>query len=122
MEEVRVMRLINFSLTCSYQDLIEDEQRYYIVMEFIPGIQLFTYIRKSVFLKENEILFSSSLIILMLEFLHSRKIVYRDLKPENLMIDRNGYLKLIDFGFSIISDKRCSTLCGTPEYMAPEIV
>ena len=57
----------------------------------------------------------------MLEYLHSKNIIYRDLRPENLLFDYKGYLKLIDFGFAKICEEKTYTLCGTPEYMAPEI-
>lgn len=58
----------------------------------------------------------------MFEYLHSRNVVYRDLKPENLLIDPEGYLKLTDFGFAKNIEGRTYTLCGTPEYLAPEIL
>lgn len=58
----------------------------------------------------------------MFEYLHSKNVIYRDLKPENLLIDRIGYLKLTDFGFAKIIEGRTYTLCGTPEYLAPEIL
>jgi serine/threonine protein kinase len=54
--------------------------------------------------------------------LHGKNIVYRDLKPENVLINTNGYLKLTDFGFAKIIDGKTYTLCGTPEYLAPEII
>jgi protein kinase A len=58
----------------------------------------------------------------MFEYLHSKNIIYRDLKPENILIDKTGYLKLTDFGFAKICEGRTYTLCGTPEYLAPEIL
>ena len=58
----------------------------------------------------------------MFEYLHSKNIIYRDLKPENILIDHTGFLKLTDFGFAKIVDSRTYTLCGTPEYLAPEML
>ena len=61
-------------------------------------------------------------IVSIFEYLHSKNIVYRDLKPENILIDKSGYLKLTDFGFAKTIEGRTYTLCGTPEYLAPEII
>ena len=54
--------------------------------------------------------------------LQSKDIIYRDLKPENILIDKDGYLKLTDFGFAKYCTSRTFTLCGTPEYLAPEVL
>ena len=63
-------------------------------------------------------------MVLIFQYMHSKNIIYRDLKPENLLIDKSGYLKLCDFGFAKYCDtgSRTYTLCGTPEYLAPEIL
>jgi len=58
----------------------------------------------------------------MLDYMHGLDVIYRDLKPENLLVNTDGYLKLTDFGFSKVVKTSTYTLCGTPEYMAPEIL
>ena len=66
--------------------------------------------------------FYGAQIASVFEYLHARETVYRDLKPENIMIGNDGYLKLIDYGFAKVVKKRTYTICGTPEYIAPEIL
>lgn len=66
--------------------------------------------------------FYAAQVALALEYLHHCNLIYRDLKPENILIDANGYLKITDFGFCKMIDGRTWTLCGTPEYLAPEII
>ena len=58
----------------------------------------------------------------MFEYLHSKNIIYRDLKPENILIDKSGYLKMTDFLFAKVCEGRTFTQCGTPEYLAPEVL
>lgn len=57
-----------------------------------------------------------------IEYIHNMSLIYRDLKPENIMIDYKGFIKITDFGFCKLIKDRTYTLCGTPEYIAPEIV
>ena len=67
-------------------------------------------------------MFYGAQVVSIFEYLQSKEIVYRDLKPENIMIGSDGYLKMIDFGFAKVVKKRTYTICGTPEYIAPEIL
>jgi protein kinase A len=77
---------------------------------------------KSIAQSDFVIRFYSAQVALMFEYLHSKHIIYRDLKPENILIDQEGYLKLTDFGFAKFCETRTYTLCGTPEYLAPEVL
>ncbi len=74
------------------------------------------------YLPEEQARFYASHVLLALEYLHDRNILYRDLKPENLLIDTEGYIKVVDFGFAKVVKNKTFTLCGTPEYLAPELV
>jgi serine/threonine protein kinase len=91
-------------------------------MEFVAGGELFTYLRTINNLSSDNARYYASQVTLMFEYLHKLNIIYRDLKPENLLIDENGNLKLTDFGFAKITENRTYTICGTPEYLAPEIL
>lgn len=66
--------------------------------------------------------FYAAEVVLAIEYLHQKEIIYRDLKPENLLLDRHGHLKITDFGFSKKVPDITWTLCGTPDYLAPEVV
>ncbi len=95
-----------------------------MLFEFVSGGEIFSHLRKEGRFSEDVTLFYASEILLALKHLHMNNIVYRDLKPENVLINYNGHIKLADFGFAkILGDcGRTYTLCGTPEYLAPEII
>lgn len=104
--------------------MFQDDANLYFIYEFVQGGELFTRIRECHSFPNDVALFYTSEILLAIQFLHSKSVIYRDLKPENILIDENGHIKLIDFGFAKRQkpEERSYTLCGTPEYMAPEIL
>ncbi|KAI9248393.1 kinase-like domain-containing protein [Sporodiniella umbellata] len=93
-----------------------------LAMEYVPGGELFKHIHKNKKLSEKEARFFAAEIVLAIEYLHEKNIVYRDLKPENVMLDAEGHVKLIDFGFAKVLNEKTYTLCGTPDYLAPEVI
>jgi cGMP-dependent protein kinase 1 len=100
----------------------KDTKRIYFLTEFVRGSDLFDVLRELSIVSERDAKFYVGCLILILEYVHERDIVYRDLKPENVMIDEEGYPKLIDFGISKILNGRTYTIVGTPHYMAPEVI
>ncbi|GAX72756.1 hypothetical protein CEUSTIGMA_g212.t1 [Chlamydomonas eustigma] len=107
------------------QGTAQDDQYLYMMMEAVMGGELFSYLQtRASPLDEAHARFYAASVILGLDYLHQHGSVYRDLKPENLLIDLKGYVKVTDFGFVKQLDKggKTYTLCGTPEYLAPEII
>ncbi|KAH9556241.1 hypothetical protein CY35_07G016400 [Sphagnum magellanicum] len=101
----------------------KDARNVYLLVELTTGGELFLFMEKMGRLQEWEAAFYAGSVLLALEYMHSKGIVYRDLKPENTMISESGYPKLIDMGFAKrIHNRRTFSMCGTPDYMAPEII
>jgi len=100
----------------------QDESRLFLLLEFINGGELFSHLRNEGRLPDADAKFYAGEIVLAFAYLHSKNIIYRDLKPENLLIDSEGHIKITDFGFAKVVEDRTWTLCGTPEYLAPEII
>lgn len=105
---------------------LETPTHVYLLTEHIPGGELHAAIRSiSTVLSRWQAMFYTGSMLLMLETLNNSNIVYRDLKPENVMLDEHGYLKLIDFGSAKRLEPCCPrtfTMVGTPHYMAPEVM
>lgn len=104
----------------------ETKAAIYILTELITGGELHAAMRQlQTVMSRAQARFYIASLVLVLESLHDRNIVYRDLKPENVMLDANGYLRVIDFGISKRLDEdngRTFTMIGTPHYMAPEVM
>lgn len=120
--EYSILKQISHPFIVNLKGFSQNSAYLFFALEFVPGGDLFTYLRTITSLTMSHSIIYASQIVLMFEYLHSLNIIYRDLKPENLLIASDGYLKLTDFGFAKVVDDRTYTLCGTPEYLAPEIL
>ena len=109
---------------------MQDDEHLYMILEYLPGGELIKLLRResptAPCIAEPETKFYLAEILLGLETLHDKNIIYRDLKPQNILIDSNGHAKLIDFGFSKrlknAKSGKTYTNCGTPGYLAPEVM
>jgi len=126
-QEKAVLQLVNFPLIIKMYRTFQDNDFVYFLLSFVKGMELFDVIRQMDLLDNEQSCYYIGSMILAIEYLHSHKIVYRDIKPENIMINELGQLKLIDMGTAkILQTKkgicRTFTILGTPHYMAPEIL
>jgi len=99
-----------------------DSRYLYLLLEYVVGGEFFTHLRKAGRFDNDTSRFYAAQISSIFEYCHSKNIIYRDLKPENILLNIDGYLKLTDFGFAKVIEYRTYTLCGTPEYIAPEVL
>ncbi|XP_037393875.1 rho-associated protein kinase 2b isoform X2 [Pygocentrus nattereri] len=108
-------------LCCAFQD----ERHLYLVMEFMPGGDVVT-LTMNYDMPEKWARFYTAEMVLALDAIHSLGFIHRDIKPDNMLLDRNGHLKLADFGTCMKMDKsgmvRCDTAVGTPDYISPEVL
>jgi len=100
----------------------KDAESVYFLLEPVLGGELFALLRDRSAFDEQTSAFYAACVVEAFGHMHSKHIIYRDLKPENLLLSSNGYLKITDFGFAKFVTDRTWTLCGTPDYLAPEVV
>lgn len=120
--EKRVMMMMNSRFLVNLRRTYKDPWRVYFLVDVCLGGELFTILRKKRSFNEDFTRFYAGCVVEAFSYMHGMDIVYRDLKPENLVMDNSGYIKVTDFGFAKVVPKKTYTLCGTPDYLAPEIV
>lgn len=120
--ERKVLMQLDHMMILKLIKTFKDEKRLYFLLEYVRGQDLFDVIRELGLVSNSDSQFYAACLIIIFEHLHERDIVYRDLKPENVMVDEEGYPKLIDFGTAKIVHGRTYTMIGTPHYMAPEVI
>lgn len=124
--ERRVMAQLRHPYIVELHYAFQTRKRLYLVLEFVQGGELFYHLGKQKSFPESWARLWTAEIVLALQYLHERNIMFRDLKPENVLFDHEGHIKLIDFGLCKegITDGAtgATSFCGTPEYLAPEIL
>jgi len=120
--ERNILARISYPFIVDLYATFQDHLNVYMLLSYVPGGELFSHLRRAGRFTPDVTRFYLGCIVLALRYLHKYNIIYRDLKPENLLLDHRGYLRIADFGFAKVVDDRTWTLCGTPEYLAPEII
>ena len=125
--EIKILKCLRHSNIVHLYSVIQTDQALYLIMEYVPGKELFDYIITNKRLSEIEACKFYQQIISGVEYLHKLKIVHRDIKPENLLLDaKTNDLKIVDFGLSNIFDSAYNNMlksaCGSPCYAAPEML
>lgn len=121
-DERKMLQRVKHPFLITLWGTFQDSKNLYMVMDFVEGGELFSLLRKSQRFPNPVAKFYAAEVTLALDYLHSFNIIYRDLKPENLLLDRHGHVKITDFGFAKEVPDITWTLCGTPDYLAPEVV
>jgi len=122
--EKNILQKIQHPFIVKLYYAFQTNDKLYMVMDFINGGELFFHLKKEGRFSEERVKLYAAEIVLALLHLHSLDIVYRDLKPENILLDANGHIIITDFGLSkeIKEEGGTHTFCGTPEYLAPEVL
>uniref|UniRef100_A0A8B9K8B5 cGMP-dependent protein kinase n=1 Tax=Astyanax mexicanus TaxID=7994 RepID=A0A8B9K8B5_ASTMX len=122
--ERRILSETNSPFIVKMYRTFKDSKYVYMLLEACLGGEIWSMLRDRGSFEENTAKFCVGCVTEAFEYLHNKAIIYRDLKPENLMLDSDGYVKLVDFGFAkkMKCGQKTWTFCGTPEYVAPEII
>lgn len=120
-----LLRTTTSPFVVNLQFSFQTADRLFLVMDYLPGGDLYTYLQRHRMLEEDHARFFVAELVCALSDLHTQKVLYRDLKPENILLDDQGHIALTDFGLCKEledTDLTTSTFCGTTEYMPPEMI
>ncbi|CAH0546175.1 unnamed protein product [Brassicogethes aeneus] len=121
--EVRIMKMLDHPNIVKLFQVIETEKTLYLVMEYASGGEVFDYLVLHGRMKEKEARAKFRQIVSAVQYCHQKRIIHRDLKAENLLLDSEMNIKIADFGFSneFTPGSKLDTFCGSPPYAAPEL-
>lgn len=122
--EREVMSKIDHPFVIKLVNTAQDHQSVFMLLNLVQGGELFNVMHNDErdCIPEKEVKFYAAGILEGLAYMHRRRIIYRDLKPENVLIDDLGYTVIVDLGFAKVVNDKTFTLCGTPLYLAPEVI
>jgi serum/glucocorticoid-regulated kinase 2 len=122
--EKDILYTINHPFLVNMEFVFQNEFRIYFLMKFVRGGELFRHLVEVRMFPENQAKFFAAQVAMALAHLHSKKIIYRDLKPENVLVNEDGYLLVADFGLAkfVKQGELANSFCGTAEYLAPEML
>jgi len=122
--ERKIMEKISHPFIIKLYWSFQSKTELFFVMDLCTGGEMFFHLGKVQKFTEERAKFYFAELLLGFEYLHSKDVVYRDIKPENILIDVDGHVKIADFGLSKVIPKRqrSHSFCGSPEYMCPEIL
>jgi len=121
-QEKELLNQMNHPFIVKLFRSFQDEANLYLLMEFVNGGELFSVLQGGKRFQNDGAKFYAAEITLALGHIHGMTVAYRDLKLENVLLDPDGHAKLVDFGFAKVIRSRAYTMCGTPDYLAPEII
>lgn len=120
--EKRILAMMDHPFILQLMATYQDGGELYMLLEIALGGELFSLLSKRAPLPDSHARFYAAQVVGIFSYMHSLKVLYRDLKPENLLLDLEGYLKMVDYGFAKVLHDRTYTFCGTPDYLAPEVI
>ncbi len=124
MQEIyRIYKYLNQSFTINYVSCYsKDPKHLYFLFEQPLGEDFSNFVKSKGLFNDDETKYFISQIVIAVDYLHSKNILYRNLKPENIIIALNGYIKFVDYNYSKMTPNMCYTIIGKPHYLAPEII
>eukprot|EP00040_Diaphanoeca_grandis_P000067 m.272314 g.272314 ORF g.272314 m.272314 type:complete len:412 (-) comp100618_c0_seq1:52-1287(-) len=122
MNERNALQLVECPFAVKLVHAFQDDANLYLALEFVEAGEFFNLLQVHGPLAESTARFFGAQLVLALGYFQRKNLIHRDIKPENIMMDCHGYIKITDFGFSKFISERTWSICGTPEYTAPEIV